>query len=204
MDGFVDTRWYVLVDGQSYGPYNHTVMSSFVEEGRVIANSLISTDPLQGFVAAASLPIFQTWGQAAQSHSNQLNSPTSFQTPENVRHDAQLNPQQYAQQASQTQQPVSGVSQETLFIVMAEIDSKTGMNFLRTLQSFGQVQRISDSVWLVHTQQSLSDVKNALSVSLSKRDRLFIHDCFANQQAWENIGGDLDSRIRQMWQAVTR
>ena len=205
MDGLVDTKWYVLVDGQSYGPYSQDVMTAFVGEGRVISASLISTDAQQGFVAAGSLPVFQHWiGRALkmaqpQVQSHGAASPTSFQTPSNVR------PHTQAQTTPvQTQQPVQASMQDTLFIVMAEVDPKTGMNFLRTLQSFGHVQRISDSVWLLQARHSLGEVKDALSVSLTKRDRLFVHDCFANQQAWENIGADLDGRIRQMWQAVKR
>jgi len=178
MDGLVDTKWYVLVDGQSYGPYTQDVMTGFVGEGRVISATLISTDAQQGFVAAGSLPVFQHWiGRALQMaqpqvHTHGTASPTSFQTPSNVRPQTQTAP-------VQTQQPAQVSMQETLFIVMAEVDPKTGMNFLRTLQSFGHVQRISDSVWLLQARHSLSEVKDALSVSL-------------------------DGRIRQMWQAVKR
>jgi len=101
-------------------------------------------------------------------------------------------------------QKVQHSPQETLFIVMAEVDPQTGMNFLRALQSFGHVQRIGDSVWLLHASHTLTDVKAALTTTLKKRDRLFIHDCFANQQGWQNIGADLDSRIREIWKTIKR
>jgi len=87
---------------------------------------------------------------------------------------------------------------------MAEINPQTGMSFLRALQSFGHVQRIGDAFWLLKASRDLPEIKASLSATLAKRDRLFIHDCFANQQAWENIGADLDDRIRQIWQGLKR
>ena len=216
MNGFVDRNWYVLADDLSYGPYSQDTMISFVNEGRVIQASLVSTDAQRNFVAAGTLPIFQKWVSLAQATRGQQNeqpqdrlaqhSYINTQQPSTAHtYQAQGKPQGYTQgHHPQGQTQDQGQGQDTLYIVMAEIDAKTGMNFLRTLQSVGYVQRIGDSVWLLRAPQNLSEVKNALSINLSKRDRLFIHDCFANKQAWENIGGDLDQRIRSIWQTIQR
>lgn len=175
MEGSAQHVWYVLVEGQSYGPYTPEVMINFVSEGRIIASSLISQNAQHGYIPASNTPMFQHWiNKVMQSRQN-----TPVQSP--------------AQ---------SAVHSPTVFIVMAEIDPKTGMNFLRALQTFGHVQRIGDSVWLLKGQHRLDEVKSALAATLTKRDRLFIHDCFANQQDWVNIGADLDGRITQMWQSL--
>lgn len=194
MNGLGEDIWYVLVDSQSYGPYASDIMASFVREGRIISTSLISRHPQQGFIPAATVPIFQNWSRVTMQALAQPQAKAQIQTHGHSRH------QQPATPAPQTTQSIK----ETLFIVMAEVDPKTGMNFLRALQNFGYVQRIGDSVWLLHASHNLSDVKAALSETLTKRDRLFIHDCFANQQGWENIGADLDGRIRDIWQRLKR
>ena len=198
MDATAQDLWYVLVEGQSYGPYTHDVMINFVGEGRVIASSLISQNARHGYVPANSAPIFQHWvnivmqlrqgAQTAQPQVQQAQTPQAY-TIAAAQPVQKLNPRP-TQSAAQS---------STVFIVMAEVDPKTGMNFLRALQSFGYVQRIGDSVWLLQGQHGLNEVKPALSSTLTKRDRLFIHDCFANQQDWVNIGADLDGRIAQMW-----
>ena len=200
MDGSAQQFWYVLAEGQSYGPYSSEIMAGFVAEGRIIATSFISNQPEHGYVPAASTPIFQTWIH------NAVHAPASHPhaTPAPEQHRQTTQQAQPSQRQTHQQSQAASIVQNTLFIVMAEIDPKTGMNFLRALQSFGHVQRLGDSVWLLHAQHSLADVKETLSSTLSKRDRLFIHDCFANQQAWENIGADLDQRIRAIWQTLSR
>jgi hypothetical protein len=80
-------QWYVQVNGQSYGPYSIAQMISYIGEGRIIASSLISQDPSQGFGLAVGFPVFS--GQLApyaspqilqQAHSqNQLTQPPNTQ-----------------------------------------------------------------------------------------------------------------------------
>ena len=87
----------------------------------------------------------------------------------------------------------------TVFVVMAEIRSANGMDFLQALQSLGIAQRIGDSVWLLKSAISAEQLRNQLSQTLDADDRLFILDSFANKTAWFNIGADMDARIRDLW-----
>jgi len=82
---------------------------------------------------------------------------------------------------------------------MAEIRSENGMAFLQTLQSSGTAQRIGDSVWLLRSGTSVEQLRNRLSQTLTRDDRLFILDSFQNETAWFNIGSDMDVRIRELW-----
>ena len=185
--------WYVLVDGQSYGPFTPDVMVGFVAEMRVVATSLISQHPQQGYAPAANYPSFRDWLHAA-----------SPKQPQTMLQHPVVEPYTPSKATTVTTALQNPTQSETVYIVMAEVDPKTGMSFLRKLQGFGHAQRIGDTVWLLQTVYNLSEVKAALAETLSKRDRLFIHDCFANQQSWGNIGADLDERIRQMWQTLKR
>lgn len=194
MTGHTDNLWYVLVDNQSYGPYSNADMVSFVDESRIIASSLISNHPQNGFLPASQYQAFQHWINAALSVQTHQTQPAlaPSQTP------------QYNQVVQDEPQSQHSIKKDNLFLVMAEIDPQTGMNFLRALQSFGHVQRIGDALWLLKADQDLQTIKSDLAATLRKRDRLFIHDCFSNQQSWENIGADLDTRIRQIWQGLNR
>jgi len=195
MTDHADNLWYVLVDNQSYGPYGYADMVGFVDESRIIAKSLISNHPQNGFLPASQYPAFQHWINAALSlHAPQTQQALAPSPTSNYNHDLQDSPS-HSQHA---------IKKDNLFLVMAEIDPQTGMNFLRALQSFGHVQRIGDALWLLKATQDLQEIKSNLATTLKKRDRLFIHDCFSNQQAWENIGADLDARIRQIWQGLKR
>jgi hypothetical protein len=85
------------------------------------------------------------------------------------------------------------------FIIMAEIHSDNSLLFLRAIQNFGTVERVGDSVWVLKSDQSTETLRNALSQTLTRQDRLFIVDSAANKTAWFNIGADLDNRIRNLW-----
>lgn len=86
-----------------------------------------------------------------------------------------------------------------VYLVMAEIRSEGAMGFLKSLQEFGIAQRIGDTVWLVRSRSGVEQMRNVLSQSLSRQDRLFILDSHESKTAWFNIGADLDSRIRELW-----
>ncbi len=199
MTGSVDNLWYVLVENQSYGPYNMDHMIGFISEGRVLPNSLVSAYPQSGFLPASQHPVFQHWvNTSAHAQTPQ------FQPQQQVQSSAQHNPTTQYSPATQPDSTVKEGPQDNIFLIMAEVNPKTGMNFLRRLQNYGHVQRIGDAFWLLKSAHGLTDIKASLAETLTKRDRLFIHDCFSNQQSWENIGADLDDRIRQIWGGLKR
>ena len=90
--------------------------------------------------------------------------------------------------------PVSSV-----FLIMAEINSENAMQFLGLLQQFGKAERIGDTVWLLKAPMDINTLHSQLSATLTRQDRLFIHDSLNNKTAWHNIGADMDQRIREMW-----
>jgi len=209
----VQNTWYVQVNGQAYGPYDAAQMQGFVAEGRVNAQSKISKNATQGYAQAAQFPIFAQWsGQQPQmqptAEQGQVLRPMS-----NVGGGVlarQMQPRSYApqalapnpapvQQAQITQQVVPQIAANTVVVVMAEIRSGNGMQFLRALQHQGVAQRIGDSVWLLRCGTSVEQLRNHLSQTLTRDDRLFLLDSFKNETAWFNIGSDMDARIRELW-----
>ncbi len=88
----------------------------------------------------------------------------------------------------------------SVFLVMAEINSEQAMRFLHLIQRLGTAQRIGDTVWLLRAAMDIDSLREQLSASLSRQDRLFILDSFNNKSAWHNIGADMDERIRKLWE----
>jgi len=177
--------WYVQIEGQVYGPYTHALMTDYVNEGRIIEGSLITADPAQGFVEAQRYSQFNEWRMAQVQQPAQMAAGAELYTPQLTS----------AAQVTQTQ----AATHPTVFTIMAEIRSGQSMGFLQTLQSFGPAQRIGDTVWIVKSATNATALRNALSQQLTREDRLFIVDSFANETAWFNIGADMDSRIRDLW-----
>lgn len=214
----IQDTWYVKVNDQAYGPYNSSQMQGFCIEGRVNEHSIISQSALDGYAAAGQFQSFLQWTGTQQrpvSASIQLQQPAispqvlrPISTPQAGVLARQLAPVVYSPQTAvpthqPVQNPVQQVAEKTVFVVMAEIRSENGMNFLQALQAQGTAQRIGDSVWLLRSQTSVEQLRNNLSQTLTGDDRLFLLDSFANKTAWFNIGTNMDSKIRELWDITT-
>jgi len=276
--------WYVQINGQVYGPYSTVQMHGFVEEGRIISDSQISTSPDQVFRSASDYKAFnpalitpqlpQTLAQTleltqaitpsemvlrpgatpqAPKPAQQNFKPVEYNPhlDENARHYETvvfqpLTPSPQKQQAAVNQlanqdrgqtsrvtpnsvvnndvdkidavkpvnlkpkPPAALHTQDTeidshqagkniVLLVMAEFRSGHAMGFLKAIQNQGVAQRIGDTVWLLKTQTTVNELRNILSQTMQREDRLFIMDSFNNKTAWFNIGSDMDRRIREFW-----
>lgn len=209
-------HWFVNVQNQVYGPYSESQMQAFTMEGRINADSLISNMPAQGFFAAASFDIFALWSGTGQiavgatsygqpaptleliSEAEPKPNPQPITTPEQPV--SQTSKVEQSQMQIQTQAQIqTQVGNKHVFLVMAEIRSDGMIEFLQKLQGFGAAQKLSENIWLVKSASSVEHLRNTLSQSLNRQDRLFILDAATNTPAWFNIGADLDSRIRDLW-----
>ena len=86
-----------------------------------------------------------------------------------------------------------------VFMIMAEIKSGRGMNFLQSLQSLGRTQRLGSSVWILQARTTADTLRDVLSQPLGADDRLFVLDSFANKTAWFNLSPEMDEQIAQLW-----
>lgn len=164
--------WYVQVSGQVYGPYQAGQMLAYIREGRIVPESLVSQNPSGSFFNAGQSALFKPM-RTFHNPSPQLQAP---------------------------EVPAPQVSHSSVFLVMAEISSDNAMRFLHLIQRLGTAQRIGDSVWLLRAHMEIETLRDQLSASLSRQDRLFIMDSFNNKTAWHNIGADMDDRIRALWE----
>jgi hypothetical protein len=207
--------WYVQVNGQAYGPYDASQMQGFVTEGRVNAESMISQSAAQGYAPAAQFPVFTQWSGLQMQAQVQQTAPQAhvLRPVSNVGGGVlarQMQPTTHApqalapnptpvQQTHITPQVAPQPAANTVFIVMAEIRSGNGMQFLQALQNEGLAQRIGDSVWLLRSGTRVEQLRNRLSQALTRDDRLFMLDSFKNETAWFNIGSNMDVCIRELW-----
>lgn len=159
-------QWYVKVDEQAYGPFDDQTLWSYMVEGRVSAQSLVSQSPNTNYRLISADPGLMNW--LAQATNTEA-------TP---------------------QEPAAAT---TVFMIMAEIKSGRGMNFLQTLQSLGSTQRLGEAVWVLQASTTAETLRDVLSQPLGSDDRLFVLDSFANKTAWFNLSKEMDKKIPQLW-----
>lgn len=87
----------------------------------------------------------------------------------------------------------------TVFMIMGEIRSGRGMEFMQNLQSLGPTQRIGTTVWLLRASATADTLRTILSQPLGADDRLFVLDSFANETAWFNLSPEMDDQIAALW-----
>ena len=116
-------QWYIQVDKQAYGPFDDQTLWTYMLEGRIRAQSLISNSANTGYRPLSADPGLMNWLAQATQQQGTLPEPTT-----------------------QSQQPA------TVFMIMAEIKSGRGMNFLQTLQSLGPTQRLGSTVWILQAR----------------------------------------------------
>lgn len=193
-------NWFAKINGQVYGPYSDQHMHGFVAEGRITAQSQISNAPASGFFDAISYDVFSFWSGSGQMVQNgePFSAPQSYSYDALGAHALGASPQNPMTMSGE--QPLGAANaQSSVFVIMAEIRSNDGAAFVSAMSSFGHSERIGDSVWLLKTASSPDILRNALSQTLSRQDRMFIIDSHSAKTAWFNIGADLDHRVRALW-----
>ena len=164
-------QWYVQVDGQAYGPFDDQTLWSYMVEGRVSAQSLLSQSPNTNYRPVSADPGLMNWLTQA-TNTQPASVPSAEQAP---------------------------AAPPTVFMIMAEIKSGRGMNFLQTLQSLGSTQRLGETVWVLQARTTAEMLRDVLSQPLGASDRLFVLDSFANETAWFNLSKEMDSQIPKLW-----
>jgi hypothetical protein len=167
-------KWFIQVEGQAYGPFDDKTLWDYMVEGRVSAQSLVSQTAGSGYRPISADPGLMNWIAQATERSQ-----AAVQSQDQAEAKPQLPP--------------------TVFMIMAEIKSGGGMNFLQTLQTLGPTQRLGSTVWVLQAQAQAETLRDILSQPLGADDRLFVLDSFANKTAWFNLSPEMDAQIAQLW-----
>jgi len=163
-------QWFIQVDGQAYGPFEDRTLWDYMVEGRVSAQSLISQNANTGYRLLSADPGLMSWlAQATDQLQTQQEANPTLRIP------------------------------STVFLVMAEIKSGGGMNFLQKLQTLGPTQRLGSTVWVLQARADAETLRDVLSQPLGADDRLFVLDSFANETAWFNLSPEMDAQIAKLW-----
>jgi hypothetical protein len=85
------------------------------------------------------------------------------------------------------------------FMVVTDLHADSRGGFETVLHEFGDVEVITESVWIVRAATTASYLRNELSHLLDRDDKLFVVDASRDRAAWFNLGKDADEQIRDLW-----
>jgi hypothetical protein len=88
-------------------------------------------------------------------------------------------------------------------VILDQKAAAAANNLEDAINSLGQSYRLTNNVWIISTEQSVSAVRNRLVQELGKADSLFVIDASRGKAAWFNFGPEADVRIRRVWQKAS-
>ncbi len=178
--------WTMNVSGRIYGPYTSDRMRDFIHEGRMAPHSLITREGRSDWHEARDEPEFaELFIPNGAHHMHSAFTQTPFGTA----------PSHMTPPVTDNAMPA-----RAQFAVIVDQKSRSTGNLDKAILSLGPAYRLSASVWIVSTDQSVNAVRNRLVQELGKLDTLFVVDATRGKAAWFNFGPEADVRIRRVWQ----
>ena len=204
--------WNINVSGRVYGPFTSERMRSFVGEGRLAPQSLVARDGSSDWHEARDEPEFTDVFMQRIPVAPPV-APVAAPAPAPQPALASLitrapQPQQqstpaHAPQVYASHPNISASAEHAIAHFAVVIDQKAqggSSNIEGAIGSLGLFYRLTNNVWIISTDQSVSAVRNRLVQELGKSDSLFVIDASRGKAAWFNFGPEADVRIRRVWQ----
>ena len=208
--------WSINVSGRVYGPFTSDRMRSFVGEGRLAPHSLVAREGTKDWHeareepefsdvfsqrtrSAAPLPAAATLAPAAAPTQQFAAQPMN--APQPAQPQAAPTPRSPQVAAPQSNVTPAGDHVAAHFAVVVDQKAQGAANNIEgAINSLGSCYRLTNNVWILSTEQSVSAVRNRLVQELGKSDSLFVIDASRGKAAWFNFGPEADVRIRRVWQ----
>ncbi|MCP5432516.1 MAG: DUF4339 domain-containing protein [Alphaproteobacteria bacterium] len=169
-------RWRVRIGERVYGPYGADQIKTYVDEGRILATSLLAPEGSEDWRKAARHPELAVYF----AHASEV---TREGTNES------------AQEGAAATKP-DGEGNVLIFLE----DRWRPDNALESaIRKLGRAQRIHPSLWVLRTRFSAHAIRSHLSQYLDENDHLFVVDATNDQAASYNMGPDADTRLNAVW-----
>lgn len=195
-------RWLLKYGDRIYGPYTLDAMKSYIAEGRVIAQSVIAPEGTlpgaENWQAAASVEAFAAlFAEPQPAAPTERAAPAS--TPEAL--DTETSPaQERAAYGSSKGQTDRRRQPETAnFVIIMDIKARYAGPLEQAIMSLGPAYKLATNVWCVNANGTAAGLLNDLSVHIGKSDSMFIVDATRDRTAWNNLGPEIDAKIRRVW-----
>lgn len=94
--------------------------------------------------------------------------------------------------------PEAGVAN---VLVWADMISGSLRRLEHELRQLGAVAQVTPGLYIVRTTRTAGTLRNALSQTLERGDKLLVLDASRDRLAWFNLGPETDAHIREVWNA---
>lgn len=172
------TVWFIQAAGRVWGPYPNTRIASFVEEGRVAAETLVGVRPEGPFAPAAHQVRLRGLFGGAEPADEAAPVPVAAEPPSSAG--------------------APGGSAQAL-LVFATLRGERADRLEALIGAHGPYVRVQPGLWLVRAPLSPASLRNVLTRRMEAADSVMVVGASADQAAWFNLDGEADRTLRQLW-----
>jgi hypothetical protein len=169
------TVWFIQAAGRVWGPYPESRMTSFVEEGRVAAETLVGVRSEGPFAPAAHQVRLRALFGAVDGPEM---APAAEPAPVAARAEA-------------------GAVQPLL--VFTTLQGARADSFEALIGAHGPFVRVQQGLWLVRARMGPASLRNVLTRRMEAGDSVMVVAAASDQAAWFNLEGQTDRTLRQLW-----
>lgn len=199
-------RWLLKYGDRIYGPYTVDAMKSYIAEGRVIAQSVIAPEGTlpgaENWQAAASVEAFAAYFGEPQPETpveKPASIPVAAPAAPASDADAQTSQERAAYGSSKGQTDRRRQPETANFVIVMDIKARYAGPLEQAIMSLGPAYKLAPNVWCVNANGTAAGLLNDLSVHIGKSDSMFIVDATRDRTAWNNLGPEIDAKIRRVW-----
>ena len=172
--------WFIQAAGRVWGPYPETRMTSFVDEGRVAADTLVGVRPEGPFAPAAHQ--MRLRGLFGGHDFAEMESASELAAPIPAHPQAKVE---------------AGAARPML--VVTTLKGARADSFEALVGAHGPYVRVQAGLWLVRTPMSPASLRNVLTRRMEAGDSVMVVAAAADQAAWFNLDGETDRTLRTLW-----
>lgn len=193
----VASPWFVQSAGRVWGPYPEQRIATFVEEGRVAADTLVGQSEAGPFAPAGHQArlagLFGLSGQPVpEAEPVRPREPTAWRSAE--RQAAASDPAH-----AQPRLAAAPLAPARPLLVWASLRTVRPERLEELIGAHGPFVRIQNGLWLVRARMGPPALRNVLTRRLAPEDQLMVLAAPLDAVAWFNLEGDTDRTLRQLW-----
>ncbi|MCI5043595.1 MAG: DUF4339 domain-containing protein [Aquisalinus sp.] len=170
-------NWCLKVAERIYGPYTTKQLEAFATEGRLSSQSMIAPAGGKVWRPAHQYPIIA-----------ELLSGEKTKTAKNFGRNHIP--------ADHHALPDGAISN---FVIILDVLSGAATRLEHIIRNLGPAFRLTDNVWTVMSEQSVTGIKNTLAPHLQVREPVFVIDTKRGRSDWQNFSPEMHSRLTKSW-----
>ncbi len=170
-------NWCLKVAERIYGPYTTKQLEAFAAEGRLSPQSMIAPAGGKVWRPANQYPIIAELLSADKPKSTKSFGRSNTPADQDTLRDGAI----------------------SNFVIIFDVLSGAATRLEHIVRNIGPAFRLTENVWTVMSEQSVTGIKNTIAPHLQVREPVFVIDTKRGRSDWQNFTPEMHSKLTKSW-----